>query len=38
MYNFAIMDVSDESIIYRVFDQDNTLIDRFILVKGTEKK
>jgi predicted phosphohydrolase len=36
MYNFAIMDVSNESITYRVFDQDNTLIDRFVLVKGTE--
>jgi 3',5'-cyclic AMP phosphodiesterase CpdA len=38
MYNFAIMDVSNESITYRVYDQDNTLIDRFVLVKGTEKK
>lgn len=37
-YNFAIMDVSNESITYRVFDQDNTLIDRFFIVKGTEKK
>jgi len=38
MYNFAIMDVSNESIIYRVFDQDDTLIDRFVIVKGTDKK
>jgi predicted phosphodiesterase len=33
MYNFAILDVSPESLIYRVFDQDNNLIDRFTLMK-----
>ncbi len=37
MYNFVIMDVSNESITYRVFDQDNTLIDRFVINKGAEK-
>ena len=30
---FAIMDVSYDSITYRVFDQDNSLIDRFIVKK-----
>jgi predicted phosphohydrolase len=33
MYNFAIMDVSNKSITYRVFDQDNNLVDRFIIMK-----
>jgi 3',5'-cyclic AMP phosphodiesterase CpdA len=33
MYNFAIMDVSNESITYRVYDQDNSLIDRFMIIK-----
>ena len=33
MYNFAIMDVSNESITYRVFDQDHNLVDRFTIVK-----
>lgn len=33
MYSFAIMDVEPTSITYRVFDQDNTLIDRFIIRK-----
>jgi 3',5'-cyclic AMP phosphodiesterase CpdA len=31
MYNFAIMDISDRSITYRVFDQENVLIDNFII-------
>ncbi len=35
MYNFAIMDVSADSLTYRVFDQDNALIDRFKLLKRT---
>lgn len=38
IYNFAIMDVSNESITYHVFDQDNKLIDRFMIVKETEMK
>ena len=33
MYDFAIMDVSDKSIFYRVFDQENVLIDQFTLQK-----
>jgi len=33
MYSFAIMDFSNESIIYRVFNQDNSLIDRFVVIK-----
>lgn len=34
IYSFAILDVSDESLTYRVFDQDNALIDRFIVSKS----
>ncbi len=33
MYSFAIMDVEASSITYRVFDQDSSLIDRFIIQK-----
>jgi len=33
MYNFGVMDINDNSITYRVFDQDNSLIDRFIMKK-----
>jgi len=33
MYSFAIMDVGATSITYRVFDQDSSLIDRFIIQK-----
>ena len=33
MYNFAVMDINDLSITYRVFDQDNSLIDKFIMKK-----
>jgi predicted phosphodiesterase len=33
MYSFGIMDVSDDSLTYRVFDQDNNLADRFIIMK-----
>lgn len=33
MSSFAIMDITDESLNYRVFDQDNTLADQFSLMK-----
>lgn len=33
MYSFGIMDVEPSSITYRVFDQDSSLIDRFIIRK-----
>lgn len=33
MYSFGIMDVEPASITYRVFDQDSSLIDRFIIQK-----
>jgi acid phosphatase type 7 len=33
MYNFAVMDINDISITYSVFDQDNSLIDKFIMKK-----
>jgi predicted phosphodiesterase len=33
MYNFAVMDINDLSITYCVFDQDNSLIDKFIMKK-----
>jgi acid phosphatase type 7 len=33
MYSFAVMDINGKSIVYRVFDQDNNLIDRFIILK-----
>ncbi len=33
MYSFAIMDVSNKSITYRVFDKDNLLIDWFIITR-----
>ena len=33
MYSFGIMDVGPSSITYRVFDQDSSLIDRFIIQK-----
>jgi len=33
IYSFAIMDISDESITYHVFDQDNVLIDWFTIEK-----
>ncbi len=33
MFNFAVMDINDKSITYRVFDQDNSLIDKFIMKK-----
>jgi acid phosphatase type 7 len=33
MYSFGIMDISDKSIAYSVYDQDNTLIDKFLIVK-----
>ena len=33
MYSVAIMDVESTSITYRVFDQDSSLIDRFIIRK-----
>jgi len=37
MYNFAIMDIGNDSLIYSVFDQDNALIDKFAVSKGAEK-
>lgn len=37
MYNFAIMDVSKESITYRVFDQDNALTDKFVIRKDLKQ-
>lgn len=37
IYSFAIMDISDESITYRVFDQDNILIDWFTIEKENQK-
>lgn len=37
MYSFAIMDVSTDSLTYRVFDQDNSLIDKFKVLKSTGK-
>jgi hypothetical protein len=36
-YNFAIMDVGKKTITYRVFDQDNTLTDKFIIKKDLKK-
>ncbi len=33
MYSFGIMDVSNKSITYRVFDKDNLLIDWFIITR-----
>lgn len=33
IYSFAIMDVSTDSLTYRVLDQDNALIDKFIMKK-----
>jgi hypothetical protein len=33
MYHFAIMDVCSDSLTYRVFDQNNTLVDRFTISK-----
>jgi predicted phosphodiesterase len=33
IYSFSILDVSDDSLTYRVFDHDNALIDRFIVSK-----
>jgi hypothetical protein len=33
MYSFAIMDISDKSITYRVFNQNNLLIDWFTIEK-----
>jgi acid phosphatase type 7 len=33
MYNFAIMDIGNDSLIYSVFDQDNNLADKFIVKK-----
>jgi len=33
MYSYAIMDVESAAITYTVFDQDNSLIDRFIIRK-----
>jgi 3',5'-cyclic AMP phosphodiesterase CpdA len=33
IYSFAIMDISNESITYRVFNQDNILIDWFTIEK-----
>jgi hypothetical protein len=36
IYSFAIMDISDESITYRVFDQDNILVDWFTIEKENQ--
>jgi 3',5'-cyclic AMP phosphodiesterase CpdA len=33
MYNFAVMDINDRSLNYRVFDQENVLIDNFTIKK-----
>jgi hypothetical protein len=33
MYSFAIIDINDKSMTYRVYDQENTLIDRFSIIK-----
>lgn len=33
MYSFAIMDIDPESITYRVFDEDNNVIDHFVLAR-----
>ena len=33
MYSFAIMDINSESITYSVFDQENIMVDRFIILK-----
>jgi hypothetical protein len=37
MYSFAIMDVNRDSINYSVFDQDNILVDRFVIQKRAAK-
>ncbi len=34
MYSFGIMDINNKSITYRVYSQDNILIDKFILNKA----
>jgi|WetSurMetagenome_2_1015567.scaffolds.fasta_scaffold32237_2 acid phosphatase type 7 len=31
IYSFAVMDICNKSLIYRVFDQNNILIDKFLL-------
>lgn len=33
IYSFAIMDINADSLTYTVFDQDNTLVDKFVLKK-----
>ena len=37
MYSFAVMDIDSDSITYRVFDQDNSIIDIFTIYKGVLK-
>jgi predicted phosphodiesterase len=37
MYSFAIIDINRDSINYSVFDQDNALVDRFVIRKGEVK-
>ena len=37
MYSFGIMDINNKSITYRVYNQDNILIDKFILNKALGK-
>jgi acid phosphatase type 7 len=33
IYNFGVMDINDKSITYCAYDQDNNLIDKFIMKK-----
>jgi acid phosphatase type 7 len=33
MYCFGVMDISDKSIIYRIFDQDNNPVDKFVILR-----
>jgi len=36
MYSFAIMDIGMKSLTYRVFDQENLLIDSFVILKNND--
>ena len=37
MYSFAVMDIGTDSLTYRVFDQDNNQVERFVILKGAGK-
>jgi hypothetical protein len=36
MYSFGIMDIGTKSLTYHVFDQDSTMVDKFIILKNQD--